>query len=622
MSDDRQRVLEATEIVDVVGDHLALKPKGREYVGLCPFHDDHKPSMSVVPHKQIYCCFACGAAGNVYDFVMRYHNMDFREALKYLADRANIELTPYRPTGAAPEGDEGSAVGVSRADLARANQAALGFFRKIFNREDLGGEARKAAQVRGISEEMIERFEIGAAPDMWDGLMQTIANRSMELRPFVEAGLVRERDGGKRYDTFRHRLMFPIFDQLGRPIAFGGRKLREGDDPKYMNSPESSIYDKSASLFGIKQASETIRTTRTAVVTEGYTDVIACHQAGFTNVVATLGTSLTRKHASMLMRLCDSVVLLFDGDEAGARAADKALEVFFAAPIEVRITTLPGGEDPDDLLKREGGPEALREAIDTATDALEYRFTRLSERLDNEGKPVGSAARASAINDEIARLNELGLDRIDPIRAAIIFKRIARVSGVEESAIREVSAAQRLRPSRQPVSESAPSSAPMNQRRRWTPAEFAFGCLLVEPKIVGEFPEESRDITDGRAYGSSQLREAVDSFARIHQAEGRAPGVDRLVAEVDSSETKSALASLVAQIERLTGGDAEAIAANWNDAYKRARIEWAEIAALARGRDENNRGGDLESIRASIEARRATHQQFGGNPRAMPRPAT
>lgn len=627
MNDDRQRVLDATDIVDVVGEHLNLKPKGREFVGLCPFHDDHKPSMSVVPHKQIFCCFSCGAAGNVFDFVMRYHSMEFREALQYLADRSNITLTPFRPQvgGAAPHEEH---AGSSRADVARANEVALGFFRAIYNREDLGATATHAAETRGISAEMVERFEIGAAPEMWDGLLKTVESKKLNVRAFIDAGLIRDKEDGKRYDTFRHRLIFPIFDQIGRPVAFGGRKLREEDDPKYLNSPESIIYDKSATLFGLKQASETIKSSRTAVVTEGYTDTIACHQAGFTNVVATCGTALTPKHANVLKRLCDTVVLLFDGDEAGQKAADRALEVFFSSPIEVRIATLPGGQDPDDLLKGEGGDAKLRAAIDAASDALDYRFARLRERLDREGKAVGTAARAEAINEEIRRFVELGIRNIDPIRQQMIVRRIARVAGVDEGTVHKAIGAQSLRQNRAQNAQDAEGSSAdarsgsSNRPRRWSPAEFAFGCLLVEPKILNDFPEEARDITDGRAYGSSLLREAVDSFVQIQQTESRPPDVHRLVSEIDGADTKSALASLVTEIEQITDGNAEAVLANWKDAYKRARIEWAEMASLHQSRASAESGNDVDSIRSLIEARRHQHEQYGGNPLAYPRPAS
>ena len=236
------------------------------------------------------------------------------------------------------------------------------------------------------------------------------------------------------------------------------------------------------------------------------------------------------------------------------------------------------------------------------------------------------AARASAINDEIARLSEMGLRSIEPIRQTMIIRRIVRVAGVDEASIRQAIGAQRLRTGAPASSEMGQIEGempfgPTKRRRRWEPGEFAFGCLLVEPKILEESPKEVRDILDGRAYCSSPLRAAVDSFAVMYEAEGRAPSVNRLVSESPDADTKSELASLVAEIERITRGDAEAVVANWEDAYRRARLAWASKDAPAAAPESESGASDLDAIRAMIESKRAQHQEFGGNPMAMPRPA-
>jgi DNA primase len=361
--DDRQRVLDATDVVQLIGEHVALKARGREFIALCPFHDDHKPSMYVVPAKQIYHCFSCGAGGNALTFVMEYHKMAFREALEHLAQRAGVELTPWKPgaaAGAAAGSQEQRGGGAPRQEVLAANRAAADFFERMLAREDLGRAAREVIARRGISPEMVESFRLGAAPEMWDGLQRTISHKNAPAGPFLAAGLLKQRNEGGLYDAFRNRLMFPIQDQTGAVVAFGARRINEEDEPKYLNSPDSVVFNKSATLYGLHQAARTIQRTRTAIVTEGYMDVIACHQAGVTNAVAALGTAMTRENAKILRRLCDTVVLLFDGDEAGQRAADRAVEVFFAEPVDVRIAVLPpdaGAKDPDELLKQEGGRE-------------------------------------------------------------------------------------------------------------------------------------------------------------------------------------------------------------------------------------------------------------------------
>lgn len=427
---DKQRVRDASDIIRIIGEVVALKPKGREYAGLCPFHDDHNPSMAVVPHKQIFHCFVCGTGGDVFTFVRKFHKMEFREALEYLAQRAGIELKPRRRESA-----EGGQDGITRQQILEANAVATEFFKAIYNHPEHGRAARAVVKKRGISTEMVEKFGIGASPDRFDGLMLTIRNKQLDPRAFAEAGLLRTKlETGHMYDTFRNRLMFPIADMIGRPIAFGGRKINEEDEPKYLNSPESRVFNKSATLFGLAQASRAIQVQRTAVITEGYTDTIACHQAGLENVVATLGTALTREHAVILRRLCDRVVLLFDGDDAGQRAADRAAEIFFSEPLDVVVATLDkvtDAKDPDELLKREGGLELLQRAIGAGVDVLRYRFARVAKTVAGGG----IAVRSRAVEEEVARLAELGLSEVEPVRRRMIIRELARLADIGEETI-------------------------------------------------------------------------------------------------------------------------------------------------------------------------------------------
>ncbi len=371
-NDDVQRVRDASDIVRVVGEHIELRAKGREYVGLCPFHDDKKPSMNVVPAKQIFHCFSCGAGGDVFTFVQDYHKMTFREALKFLAERAGVKLESRgRRRTASDDADS-----VSRSMLLEANELADKFFRMILRHPEHGKTARELIDRRGITQDMVDAFGLGAAPDRWDGLAIYLNEKGHSLDPFLNVGLLKSSDQGKGpYDAQRNRLVFPIRDQIGRVVAFGGRRINDEDEPKYINSAESVLFDKSGTLFGLDLASRSIQKEGVAVVAEGYTDVIACHQAGLTNAIATLGTALTPKHAKLLQRLCHTVVLLFDGDEAGQKAADRAVEVFLTLPIDAKIATLAGhtdAKDPDELLKREDGLAVMRTAIANATELLEY----------------------------------------------------------------------------------------------------------------------------------------------------------------------------------------------------------------------------------------------------------
>lgn len=427
-SSDRDRVLDATDLVALIGEHVALRPKGREWVGLCPFHDDRSPSLCVIVHKadRFYKCFACGAAGNAIDFVMNFLRMDFLGALRFLAQRAGVTLSeaPRRAPG-----------GVDREALLAANAAALRHWRGLLTTARAGRSSNRAAvagarvvEERGISDAMAEQFQLGCATDSWDDLTTLVKTRELELPAFVAAGLIKVRsEGGGHFDMFRNRVIFPINDEIGRPIAFGARRIDPEDNPKYLNSPESDLFHKSRTLYGLDLAKRPIIDRSMAIITEGYTDVIACHQHGFRNVVATLGTALTVEHARVLRRLCDRIVLLFDGDEAGRKAADRAAEVFFAEPVDVSVCVLPGGRDPDELLREQDGPARFGESIQRGVDVLDYLVDRFMEQYRTAETLSG---RQQRIEGFLARLVELGLDHAGDLRRRFVLDRLSSLLGM------------------------------------------------------------------------------------------------------------------------------------------------------------------------------------------------
>ncbi len=485
---DIERVRNACDIVRVVGEHVDLKPRGREYVGLCPFHNDNKPSMYVVPSKQIFNCFSCGAGGDIFKFVMQYHQMTFVEALKHLAEQAGVTLTQRRQRRS--KHDDQTAV--ERSHIKDANDTAQRFFRSILRHPDHGKAARELIDHRGISPDMVEAFGLGAAPDRWDGLELFVTKKELNPEVFLAAGLLKRRDSGTgRYDALRNRLIFPIRDQIGRTIAFGARRINDEDEPKYLNSPETPLFDKSATLFGLDLAHRAIQRSGTAVIAEGYTDVIACHQAGITNVVATLGTALTPNHATKLRQLCDTVVLLFDGDEAGLRAADRAAEVFLPLPIDVRIATLASAtgpaanaKDPDELLKLEGGDAILRRVFDDAADLLDFRYNRLRAELAG----AGPAQLESRVRDEMRELGRLGLASANKVRWQFVIRQLHQLTGLDAPTI---AALVREGAGRRP---SAPETAAGTARapRARTPAVEAIACLLAEPSIYVGLSDPAR----------------------------------------------------------------------------------------------------------------------------------
>jgi DNA primase len=642
-NDDVDRVREASDIVRIVGEHVALKAKGREYVGLCPFHDDHKPSMNVVPSKGIFHCFVCGSGGDVFSFVQKFHKMDFREALEYLAEKANVKLTPWKPAGGGVGGGVGSEVvesGVSRSDLLNANAFAAEYFKLILSHATHGAVARGVLAKRGISTDMVAQFGLGASPDEWEGLVKMVRKKGIDERIFVEAGLIKRRDGGDGcFDALRNRLIFPIQDQIGRVIAFGGRKIKEEDEPKYLNSPETRLFNKSATLYGLNHAAKAIQQKHTAIITEGYTDTIACHQAGVTNAVATLGTALTREHAVMLRRMCDRVVLLFDGDEAGQRAADRAVPIFFAEPLDVRICALSrfsDAKDPDELLKREGGKEIFERALAGSIDLLEYRFARLRSRLEG----AGVAALSRAIDEEIAQYVEWGLGEVAPVRQTLIVKQLAALAGVDEDTVRRAIPRGRGGPRRVPqavgVMEAKPSGVdaasmdvPPADSLESTLArvrslglsapEHLLGCVLVDGELWSALPHEhGHELIAPRAYGlslMSRLAEVVDEIAMG----GDSPGLSHVLDVVEDLDVKALATALHQRIEHETEASRERLRRHFNECVRQASRDLAMGAPSVRVANDEPTSEERELL-AMIEVQRRAHAELGADRRKIPRP--
>ena len=357
-------VREKNDIVDVISSYVSLKKRGSNYVGLCPFHNEKSPSFSVSRDKQMYYCFGCGAGGNVFNFIMEYENYTFGEALKHLADRAGVELPQIEYSKEVREKAQ------ERAELLEINkQAAQYFYYQL--RTEKSAQGYQYLTGRGLSEETMRKFGLGYSDKFGGGLYQFLKSKGYGDDRLRESGLfnVDERHG--MYDKFWNRVIFPIMDVNNRVIGFGGRVMGDGK-PKYLNSPETKIFDKSRNLYGLNVA----RTTRRKylILCEGYMDVISMHQAGFTNAVASLGTALTSGHASLLKRYTQEVLLLYDSDEAGVRAALRAIPILREAGVNSRVVNLRPYKDPDEFIKNLGA-EAFEERLEQASDSFMFRVS-------------------------------------------------------------------------------------------------------------------------------------------------------------------------------------------------------------------------------------------------------
>jgi DNA primase len=444
------RVQQANDIVEVIGEHLSLKKTGKEMVGICPFHADHRPSMYVNPAKQIFKCFACGAGGDVLKFVQLRENLNFSQAIERLAQRGGIRLEPLRfAQSKTSQGDD-----ADPKSLAKVNEWAMRVWQANLWNEQKGTAARSYIARRKISVEMAKKWGLGLACDSWDGLLNAASSAKITTKLLEQAGMIVPREGGTFYDKFRNRLMFPIWDVTGRVIAFGGRTL--GDDPaKYMNSPATALFDKSNSLYGLNFARHSIVSSGMAVVVEGYTDCMMPHQFGCENVVATLGTSLTAGHARLLRRYANKIVLIFDSDVAGTEAANRALEIFLAERIDIRIASVPEGKDPCDFVLA-AGREGFEGVINSAVEVMEYKWQRLLAGFDG----ADTIAQRKAAADEFMKTaaTALAAGQMDAITKGLIISRLANIVGLSS---KEIEAELRKRAGRL---SSGPSYAVPNQK--------------------------------------------------------------------------------------------------------------------------------------------------------------
>lgn len=479
-ADNVERIKERLDIVDIVGSRVQLRRAGRNFKGLCPFHQEKTPSFVVFPDSQSYHCFGCQRNGDIFSFVMDTENLTFPDAMERLAQRAGIELESRRPVN--PERDE------HRQRLIDLNERAAFYFSSYLWSADAAQAARELLERRGVDRPTAETFGLGFAPDSWDALknhLQQSAGATEDA--LVEAGLASRAESGRVYDRFRNRLMFPIRDRKGQVIGFGARAL--GDEmPKYLNSPQTPIFDKSATLYALDRAFPEIRKTRTLIVVEGYMDAITAHQFGFRNAVASMGTALTEAQVQAIKSYVDKVFVALDSDAAGQLATVRAIDTLrqgfadeteftvdargmirteHAIDAEIRIVTLEGGKDPDELIRSD--PALWQAALDDAVPLVEYI---LKTRLANiEDSP---AARADALREIAAPVLREVRDKL--IQAEYI-DLTARMLGYKEQIVRDALLVRR-RPERR---EPEPPRRQRERRLATDPERVLLSLLLAYP---------------------------------------------------------------------------------------------------------------------------------------------
>lgn len=604
--DHKAQVLSATDVVELIGQTVKLRRQGRSFVGLCPFHQEKTPSFHVHPDRQFFYCFGCKAHGNAIDFVMQRDRLEFIDALKLLAERANIELPRFR------QGGESAG---ERQQILDALSAACAFYQKMLA-SPAGEVARNYLAKRSFDAESIKRFQLGMVPEGWDHLLNSEVGTKFSSEILLKAGLLKlHEQRNSYYDTFRQRLMFPIRDEQGRVIAFGGRVLPGSDDKaKYLNSPETPVFSKGRCAYGLDLARQRIVETRTVIVVEGYADVIGCHQFGVTNCVSVLGTALTPQHVTLLRRYADRIVLLFDPDQAGELAVDRAVELFLTQPIEVQIATLPEPIDPDEYLI-EHGVEAFNEVIAHAQDALTHKWAMLQRQYRaSDGDLTGQQKAVEQYLGTLAQAR--GSGPIDGLRWGAALTRVSRLTGI---AVEELNrrfrlrrpAARRPAMAAEPESAVAPSSEGEPELSDNTevarPAgaqvraeRHLLGCLLAQPRWWFEVQTQV-SLEDFLDPGNRRLAEVYWDYQRN---EGE-PVFAEFLGFLEPLRLSERAILLVEEVESLSDFDGTLASALEFIRYAKERREAAKLGAqLRRSTDENEDSEAVDLLRKLSDAAR------------------
>ncbi|HEY8890434.1 MAG TPA: DNA primase [Clostridium sp.] len=456
-----RKIKEQNDIVDVISERVKLKKVGRNYTGLCPFHNEKSPSFSVSQDKQIYKCFGCGEAGNVISYIMKDRNVTFPEAARVLAERANISLEV--------DNEENNLQKSMYKKMHNINVEAARYFYDNLRKD-------KKAEIyfsnRGITEVTMRKFGLGFSFDKWDGLLIYLKKKGYSELDLFNIGLIIKSPKGSYYDRFRNRIMFPVFDYKGGVIGFGGRVL-DDSKPKYLNSPETPLFHKGLNLYGLNFVIKNNK-SRTIIIVEGYMDCISLHQYGFSNVVASLGTALTINQAKLLKKHVDTVIISFDADIAGKAATLRGLETLRNEGFDLRVLTVPEGKDPDEYIKN-NGKQAFQKLVDDALPLIDYRLKRAGEGIN--------FSNSEMIIQYIKKVTEIVVD-LDPVEKDVYIKKASEDTGIKEQAIYDVL--------REEISKNTKNSKKMNiqqdfgQKLYLEPAYIKAGRNLLKFMFLNE----------------------------------------------------------------------------------------------------------------------------------------
>lgn len=586
-----EQVKDRTDILDVVSGYVTLSKAGQNFKGLCPFHSEKTPSFMVSPSRQIFHCFGCGTGGNAFTFVMKMEGTSFPETVRELARKAGIAVPEVQ--GIQHHPDAGN-----REKLEKLNEAAQAWFMHNLTQAEAGRDARLYLKERGMFEDTLEAFGFGYAPESWDGLLKHLLKGGYTIQDLLSAGMIVQKESAGKspkdasgyYDRFRSRVMFPIRDLRKKVIGFGGRILGEGM-PKYLNSPETPLFNKSRALYLLEKARETAGKTEILIIVEGYFDAIALHQAGITNVVATLGTALTPDHIRIIRRYVTKVVLLFDPDEAGVRAALRTLDLFVDSGLGIKVVSLPDGDDPDTFIRNQG-TEVFAQMQEKAPSLLDFA-------VEHSLKRAGSTVIEDRIRsvDEILRILQKTSNRLEKEECT---KRVAERLGVNQQRLIERYPELRPRDMR-PARRDAPASVPAGGARfKGTPEERDLVHLLLQGQLL---PAEVRRL-EAETFSMPACKRIVEIALRTLGEGGRVSvraTLDEALADVACATVATELSLLEQPYDEVRQHVSDCL-----DRLERKKLEGAlgRLITQLRVAEQEGRTEDAQRLNDEVNALR------------------
>jgi len=568
------QIREANDIVEVVSDYVQLKRSGQNFFGLCPFHQEKTPSFSVNPARQIFHCFGCNRGGNVFHFIMEIEGLDFPAAVKLLAERASIPLQLTKVSGTSQD---------ERALLFNVQEKAARLYEnKLLSQE--GAAARRYLEKRGFQEKTWKHFRVGYAPDKWDFLTLELGRMGLPRKVLENSGLLVPREGGGFYDRFRQRLMFPIYGLQGRVIGFGGRTLAAGESAKYLNSPETPIYHKSEVLYDLQHTKDFIRQTKSAILVEGYLDLMRLFQEGFQNVVAGSGTAFTPRQARLLARFADRVWVCYDQDAAGIKAAERAGFLLLDAGLEVKVVKLPNGDDPDSFFNEHTKVE-FQELLSQAEELVPFLVQAHGEEL------IGTAAKSRFLQQLIQTIAQLN----NPLIKQLLIQQIAEATQVAETTLGQL--LQRATP--RTATRKGPTAGIVTKMQR--------GSEKAEHELLRLHLSENQEVLDWllTTLDDNFLHELTHTelfqFLRGRLRKEFPLRREALLDEIENIELRNFLAGLIAEAETLPAEAELRLAADCYRTLKREKIR-QELESLRRQlKEAEKQGKDVEKLLRAIQ---------------------